>query len=107
MITEIASQTNLLSLNASIVAARAGENGKGFSVVADEIRNLSEQSRLSAEKIENIVRQLMTNSDNSVETMKEVSAVVGQQDEMLSNTITMFDSLNGEIREVVDAVANE
>lgn len=107
MITEIASQTNLLSLNASIEAARAGENGKGFSVVADEIRNLSEQSRLSAEKIENIVRQLMTNSDNSVETMKEVSAVVGQQDEMLSNTITMFDSLNGEIREVVDAVANE
>lgn len=104
LITEIASQTNLLSLNASIEAARAGENGKGFSVVADEIRNLSEQSRLSAEKIENIVCQLMTNSDNSVETMKEVSAIVGQQDEMLSNTITMFDSLNGEISEVVDAV---
>lgn len=104
LITEIASQTNLLSLNASIEAARAGENGKGFAVVADEIRNLSEQSRQSAEKIENIVRQLMTNSDNSVQTMGEVSEIVLQQDEMLSDTISMFDSLNGEIQEVIGAV---
>ncbi|RKI39711.1 methyl-accepting chemotaxis protein [bacterium D16-51] len=104
LITEIASQTNLLSLNASIEAARAGENGKGFAVVADEIRNLSEQSRQSAEKIENIVRQLMTNSDNSVQTMGEVSEIVLQQDEMLSDTISMFDSLNEEIREVIGAV---
>lgn len=104
LITEIASQTNLLSLNASIEAARAGENGKGFAVVADEIRNLSEQSRQSAERIEAIVHELMTNSDNSVQTMGEVSEVVGQQDKMLSNTITMFGSLNGEIGEVVSAV---
>lgn len=104
LITEIASQTNLLSLNASIEAARAGENGKGFAVVADEIRNLSEQSRQSAEKIEAIVHELMTNSDNSVQTMGEVSEVVIQQDKMLSNTITMFGSLNGEIGEVVSAV---
>lgn len=104
LITEIASQTNLLSLNASIEAARAGENGKGFAVVADEIRNLSEQSRQSAEKIEGIVHQLMTNSDNSVNTMVEVSEIVGKQDEMLSNTISMFGSLNGEIGEVVAAV---
>ena len=104
LITEIASQTNLLSLNASIEAARAGENGKGFAVVADEIRNLSEQSRQSAEKIEGIVHQLMTNSDNSVNTMVEVSEIVGKQGEMLSNTISMFGSLNGEIGEVVAAV---
>lgn len=104
LITEIADQTNLLSLNASIEAARAGENGKGFAVVADEIRELSEQSRKSAEKIEFIVHELMTNSDNSVQTMGEVSTIVGQQDEMLSNTIAMFDSLNKEIGEVVDAV---
>lgn len=104
LITEIATQTNLLSLNASIEAARAGENGKGFAVVADEIRNLSEQSRQSAEKIEGIVHELMTNSDNSVQTMEEVAEIVGRQDEMLSDTISMFASLNDEIGEVVSAV---
>lgn len=106
LITEIASQTNLLSLNASIEAARAGENGRGFAVVADEIRELSEQSRQSAEKIETIVHQLMTNSDNSVRTMGEVSEIVVQQGGMLSDTINMFDSLNGEIGEVIGAVGD-
>ncbi len=105
LITEIASQTNLLSLNASIEAARAGENGKGFAVVADEIRRLSEQSRQSAEKIDTIVHQLIINSDNSVKTMGEVSEIGTQQADMLSNTIFMFDSLNSEISEVVHAIS--
>ena len=105
LITEIASQTNLLSLNASIEAARAGENGKGFAVVADEIRKLSEQSRQSAEKIDTIVHQSIINSDNSVKTMGEVSEIGTQQADMLSNTIFMFDSLNSEISEVVHAIS--
>lgn len=105
LITEIASQTNLLALNASIEAARAGENGKGFAVVADEIRKLSEQSRQSAEKIDTIVHQLIINSDNSVKTMGEVSEIGTQQADMLSNTISMFDSLNSEISEVVHAIS--
>ena len=105
LITEIASQTNLLSLNASIEAARAGENGKGFAVVADEIRKLSEQSRQSAEKIDTIVHQLIINSYNSVKTMGEVSEIGTQQADMLSNTIFMFDSLNSEISEVVHAIS--
>lgn len=105
LITEIASQTNLLSLNASIEAARAGENGKGFAVVADEIRKLSEQSRQSAEKIDTIVHQLIINSDNSVKTIGEVSEIGTQQADMLSNTIFMFDSLNSEISEVVHAIS--
>lgn len=110
LITEIASQTNLLSLNASIEAARAGENGKGFAVVADEIRNLSEQSRESAEKITTIVHELMMNSDSSVQTMGEVSEIIEQQGEMLSGTQTMFRSLNEEINEVlhdVDEIRNQ
>ena len=106
LITEIASRTNLLSLNASIEAARAGENGKGFAVVANEIRNLSEQSKQSAGKIDTIVRQLMINSDNSVKTMGEVAEIGNQQAEMLSDTLSMFDALNGEIKEVVNAVCD-
>lgn len=104
LITEIAARTNLLSLNASIEAARAGENGRGFAVVANEIRSLSEQSKQSAAKIDTIVCQLKINSDNSVHTMEEVAEIGVQQAEMLSSTISMFDALDGEIREVVIAI---
>lgn len=106
LITDIASQTNLLSLNASIEAARAGENGKGFAVVASEIRTLSEQSRESAEKIIGIVNDLLKNSDTSVQTMAEVTDNIKQQNDKLEETDRMFRSLNTEISEVADAIAH-
>lgn len=104
LITNIASQTNLLSLNASIEAARAGENGKGFAVVADEIRNLSEQSKESAEKIVAIVNNLLENSDTSVRTMNEVADIIVEQNKKLDDTKAMFDSLNMEIDAVASAI---
>lgn len=104
MITEIASQTSMLSLNASIEAARAGENGKGFAVVADEIRHLSEQSRSSADQITAIVSELIHNSNTSVETMNQVSDRVQQQNIKLGNTRDMFVSLNSEIASVSNGV---
>ncbi len=70
-IAEIASQTNLLSLNASIEAARAGEMGKGFAVVASEISKLADQSNEAASKITELIEEIMKNSDEAVSAMRE------------------------------------
>ena len=104
LIANIASQTNLLSLNASIEAARAGENGRGFAVVANEIRNLADQSRSSAEKIAAIVNTLISNSNESVETMNDVMNIMRVQNNKLDDTMDMFASLDNEIVSVNEAI---
>ncbi len=104
MITQIASQTNLLSLNASIEAARAGDAGRGFAVVADEIRKLADQSKESAAQITAIIGELMKNSNNSVEIMKQMSEIMNVQNEHLTTTKNVFHSLNNEIDSVAGAV---
>ncbi len=104
LISDIASQTNLLSLNASIEAARAGEQGKGFAVVADEVRNLAEQSADSAQKIGVIVEKLISQSNVSVETMKNVLDAINKQNEKLITTQTTFKELGSDIDVVVDEI---
>ncbi len=100
MIQDIAEQTNLLSLNASIEAARAGEAGRGFAVVAEQIRKLSEDSTSSAAVIEDIVKELIENSEDSVEKMKQVTEDADIQHQRLGDTKVAFDDLGKEVKSV-------
>lgn len=104
IIAGIASQTNLLSLNASIEAARAGDMGRGFAVVAEEIRGLADQSKESADQIRSIVETLIQNSDHSVEIMGGVVDEIRQQNEKLGLTQNAFENLNEEVLRVVKAI---
>lgn len=97
VITEIASQTNLLALNASIEAARAGEAGRGFSIVATEISRLAEQSSTAATEITEIIEELLANSNKTMETMGEVTKVIGKQDEHIQDTVNAFNQVKNEV----------
>lgn len=101
LITEIAEQTNLLSLNASIEAARAGEVGRGFAVVANEISSLATQSNDSAKKIEDILGALVADSQRSMEKMKEVRALLREQQENLKSTEREFANVETGIKDTM------
>lgn len=100
IIKGLAAQTNLLSLNASIEAARVGEAGRGFAVVAEEIRSLSEESSGNAHEIEVIVKELINNVEVSVVKMHEVMDNVEKQQERLNETREAFKHLTTEVNQV-------
>ncbi|MBE5841632.1 MAG: methyl-accepting chemotaxis protein [Butyrivibrio sp.] len=102
-ITEIASQTNLLSLNASIEAARAGEAGKGFAVVASEIGKLAVQSSNSAEEIKKIVEQLVADSEASVEVLQRLNTSFEQQSDHLDDTRSNMQSMAANVDNVTNS----
>lgn len=103
-ISEIASQTNLLSLNASIEAARAGEAGKGFAVVASEIQKLAEQSDTASGNIGEIVNTLIANSERVVETMGRTQEIIEKQNMHIESTEQMVNGVMGEIDASIERI---
>lgn len=103
LITSIAEETNLLSLNASIEAARAGDQGSGFAVVAGQIKKLAEQSNDSAKYIDKIIEALLEESSRAVQVMDEVKNIMKTQSEHLSGTKDRF----GEVGHSVEVTQRE
>lgn len=97
LITDIAEQTTLLSLNANIEAARAGEAGRGFAVVADAIQKLAEQSNEASSNIDKIVNTLLVNAEHVVESMQHMQEVIGKQNQYITGT-------EESVREVIEEI---
>ena len=93
-INDIADETSLLSLNASIEAARAGDAGRGFAVVAESIRKLAEQSLNSVNEIRNIVGKIQKQTVDTVEVAKPAELIVNSQEEALKATIDVFHDID-------------
>lgn len=102
LISGIAGQTNLLSLNASIEAAHAGEQGRGFAVVAENIGNLAEQSRNAAKEIEDMIGELMKDSESTVELMNSVTSVTEEQSKKIEQTAESFQSMGVNIEKTAE-----
>jgi methyl-accepting chemotaxis protein len=99
LISDITSQTNLLSLNASIEAARAGQAGRGFAVVASEIKQLADQSSQGADSIKNIADNILEKSNRSVIMTGRMKELAEQEQTDIGNAKESFDILNRIIEE--------
>jgi methyl-accepting chemotaxis protein len=102
LIRDLASQTNLLALNAAIEAARAGEHGRGFAVVASEVKSLAQESRQSAEKIEDMITQLNMATKKATDAMESSKELVNKGSAESAQALAAFKT----IQKAAETVAN-
>ncbi|MBR2214692.1 MAG: methyl-accepting chemotaxis protein [Selenomonadaceae bacterium] len=105
-ISAIAEQTNLLALNAAIEAARAGEHGRGFAVVADEVRKLAEQSQESANTISGLIVNIQKETENAVTAMHNGVELVSGGTQAVQGAGTSFQNIAGMVNDIAGESAN-
>ncbi len=103
VINEVADQTNLLALNAAIEAARAGEAGRGFAVVADEVRKLAEKTMTSTIEVSNAIKAIQASTDQSMQQVEQAVRNIAQATEFSNNSGESFQ----EILQLVEHTADE
>ena len=104
VIEEIADQTNLLALNAAIEAARAGEQGRGFAVVADEVRKLAERTTKATKEIAMMIKQIQTDTSNAVTSIETGTKEVNVGKELAKKAITSLEEIINSSNETIDVV---